>query len=387
MSSALATAIRPAVAPAPVESARVACITDLVSLRSLRPAWDDLLAASTAAGPFLTWEWLSAWCTHVRPSADLRILNLTAGGRLIAVAPLLRTRAGLGLFPQLGFLGTGHAGSDYLDLIVRRGHEDDAVRAIAGVVGEYAVPMCLDHVSETSVSAQLAEQLQFQGWSSLVVPGGVCPVVRLAGQTWDGYLQTLGSAHRANIRRRLRALERQFRVEFVQVSSELQRAEALDALFGFHDARFEHRGSAFQTASLRAFHGEVTRSALERGWLRMYALRLDDAVAGVMYGFARDNQFYFYQHGFDIRHQQHSVGLVVMALSIRAAIDERLDAFDMLWGTEPYKNLWTSDARLLRRIHLFPPTIAGSVRHAAVRMRRRLAPLARAVLTAGDGRG
>ena len=52
-------------------------------------------------------------------------------------------------------------------------------------------------------------------------------------------------------------------------------------------------------------------------------------------------RFYFYQHGYDERYAAHSVGLVLMALTIRAAIDEGAHEFDMLWGTESYKSLWT----------------------------------------------
>ena len=41
-----------------------------------------------------------------------------------------------------------------------------------------------------------------------------------------------------------------------------------------------------------------------------------------MYGFFYNRQFYFYQHGFDDRYSRHSIGLVLMALTLRAAIDE-----------------------------------------------------------------
>jgi CelD/BcsL family acetyltransferase involved in cellulose biosynthesis len=105
-----------------------------------------------------------------------------------------------------------------------------------------------------------------------------------------------------------------------------------------------------------------------------------------MYGFFYNRQFYFYQHGFDDRHSRHSIGLVLMALTIRAAIDEGAEAFDLLWGTEGYKSLWARDARTLRRIHLFPPHAAGRIHRLAVRARRRLGRLARRVLTPGEHR-
>ena len=52
---------------------------------------------------------------------------------------------------------------------------------------------------------------------------------------------------------------------------------------------------------------------LESGGLRMYVLRIQGTVAAVMYGFGHNNQFFFYQHGFDSRYQRSSIGLVLMA--------------------------------------------------------------------------
>jgi len=93
----------------------------------------------------------------------------------------------------------------------------------------------------------------------------------------------------------------------------------------------------------------------------------------VMYGFLDNRTFSFYQHGFDEAYQQHSIGLVLMAMSIRAAIDEGAAEFDMLWGVEPYKFLWARDTRELRNVHLFPPTVAGRLHRHLFDARRRAA--------------
>jgi CelD/BcsL family acetyltransferase involved in cellulose biosynthesis len=126
---------------------------------------------------------------------------------------------------------------------------------------------------------------------------------------------------------------------------------------------------------LLAFHNEITRRGIERGWMRLYVLRLNGAIAAVMYGFAYNRRFYFYQHGFDAQYSQHSAGLALMALTIRAAIDEGLQEFDFLWGEEAYKSLWSHDARRLRRIQLYP---AGRGRPDARARRRGAAATAKA---------
>jgi CelD/BcsL family acetyltransferase involved in cellulose biosynthesis len=237
------------------------------------------------------------------------------------------------------------------------------------------------------VAGRLAESLTDDGWTLRTTQSGVCPIVALAGHTWESYLASLGASHRANFRRRLRVLERQFDVRFERVESDAARREALAALVRFHEERFGARGStAFLTPALRAFHDEATGRALAAGWLRQYVLRLDGAPAAAMYGFARGGRFYFYQHGFDARFEPFSVGLVLMGLTIQAAIADGAAEFDMLFGTEAYKALWARDTRPLLQYQLFPPHIGGRVHQRASEAERTMRTVARRLLTIGAAR-
>jgi CelD/BcsL family acetyltransferase involved in cellulose biosynthesis len=351
-----------------IHAARVDSVWRFTELRS---AWDSLLQSSGAASPFLTWEWLHPWWRHLSGSSTLRMLTANAGNRLIAVAPF-RLTTSVARLPCLDLLGTAEAGSDYLDVITRSGFEAEGLDAIERFVVAQNMALRLTHLSSSAAALGLANRLERRRWTQVTTPGGICPYIPLAGHTWDSYLATLGASHRANVRRRLRALEQKFDVRFEQVTGDHDRREALERLTQYHERRFEARGTAFRTASLCAFHDEATRRFLDRGWLRMYVLRVNDAPAAVMYGFLYHRTFYFYQHGFDDSYQQHSIGLVLMALSIRTAIEEGAAEFDMLWGTEPYKFLWARRVRELRNLHLFPPHLGGQFHRGLFYARRRL---------------
>jgi CelD/BcsL family acetyltransferase involved in cellulose biosynthesis len=350
---------------------RATRIDSMERLTDLRSAWDSLLQFSEAASPFLTWEWLHPWWSHLSGSSRLRMLSVAAGNRLIAIAPC-RLTTGVMRLPCLDLLGTGEAGSDYLDVITRRGFKAEALDAIEQFVVAQNIPLRLTHLGSSAAAAGLVHRLERRGWMQVTTPGGVCPYIPLAGHTWDSYLATLGSSHRANVRRRLRALEQKFDVQFERVTGDRDRREALERLAHYHEHRFDAHGTAFRTASLRAFHDEATRRFLDRGWLRMFVLRVNGAPAAVMYGFLYNRTFYFYQHGFDDSYQQHSIGLVLMALSIRAALEEGAAEFDMLWGTEPYKFLWARETRELYNVHLFPPHLGGRLQRRLFCARRRL---------------
>ena len=360
-------------------------VTDHWGFTLLRPHWNELLHASAADNPFLTWEWLHAWWTQLGEQRGLHLVVIRSDEQIVAIAPFHLVAGPLAWFSRLEFLGTGYAGSDYLDVITRRGYETAAASALATYLASARLALHLQHVRPDATVAMVARQLQQAGWTCAVASDGTCPVVPLDGHTWDSYLATLGSSHRANVRRRLRALEQQFDVRFERAGTESERRELLQQLATFHSRRWSDRGgsTAFLTPAVRAFQDEATRRAFAHGVLRLYALRLDGELAAVMYGFSRGGRFYFYQHGFDDRFKDHSVGLVLMGLTIRAALEEGAREFDMLWGVEPYKFLWARDSRLLQRIELFPVHIGGTIHRRAIAARRGVRTLARRVLSLG----
>jgi CelD/BcsL family acetyltransferase involved in cellulose biosynthesis len=105
-----------------------------------------------------------------------------------------------------------------------------------------------------------------------------------------------------------------------------------------------------------------------------------------MYGFFYNNRFYFYQHGFDPQYEPFSAGLVLMGLTVRAAIEEGALEFDMLWGTEKYKALWAGDQRVLSQLQLFPPHLGGLLQRRTVEAERSMRTLARRLLSLGGAR-
>jgi CelD/BcsL family acetyltransferase involved in cellulose biosynthesis len=379
---------RAALAPVAYCDARVGSGTrvDLIetpdALANLRADWNALLEQSAASTPFLTWEWLHTWWTHFG-AGRLNVLRVhDAAGTLIGAAPL-RAVTRFGALPAFEWLGAGEAGADYLDLIARRGREAEVAAAVADWLSQQARALDLIHVADGSTAHVLARSLTSLGWSTRTRPNGGCPHVPLAGHSWESFLASLGPAHRANVRRRLRALSSRFEVRFARVCDEDERRHALSALFAFHEQRFGtgSGSSASGSMPLRRFHDELTHRALRGGWLWLHTLSLGGRLAATMYGFSLDRRVYFYQHGYDERFRAASVGLALMALSIRTAIDDGAIDFDMLYGDEPYKALWACRTRQLHRLEVFPPGIAGRIQGAASGAERRLRAFARRVLS------
>ena len=128
--------------------------------------------------PFLTWEWLHTWWTHLGGSSRLRIAAVRAGQELVALAPFRITKSRVALLSRVDMLGTGEAGSDYLDVIVRRGREAEASAALAQFATSENTTLRFDHLPPTSMAGELARQLSGEGWASVSAADGTCPFIR-----------------------------------------------------------------------------------------------------------------------------------------------------------------------------------------------------------------
>src|SRR5438067_8547639 len=95
---------------------RLETYRDLDQLRSLIPAWEELLRDNPHSTTFSTWEWLSSWWRSFGARQDLHVLALYEGPQLVGLAPLAicRQKLATGLvFRTLRLMGDGGGESAY----------------------------------------------------------------------------------------------------------------------------------------------------------------------------------------------------------------------------------------------------------------------------------
>jgi len=362
-------------------------ITDTAGFAGLEQEWNELLSCSRSDCLFLSWDWLFLWYRFLAQRRRLLLVTVRQGGLLIAIAPFARTRPSVKALRPYGsveFLGTGTVGSDYLDLIVRRGYESPALQALGDFLTRHKLPVDLTHIRRgNSLAEALAGSLAPDGWRHELSVINVCPYINLHGQSWEGYLRVLSNNHRYNFQRRLKTLQKRFEFRFEQALTEDQGRSALDTLIRLHNLRWRTRGgsNAFNTPELVQFHHEFCRRALCHGWLRLYQISLDGRAVAALYGMQYKEKFYFYQSGFDTSFSSYSVGLVLMGLVIESAIRENVREYDLLHGNESYKSLWAGQQREIGRLTLYPPDWRGvfyrQAAHAAASVRRSAGSFAR----------
>src|SRR5690349_14279928 len=98
---------------------------------ALEKQWNALLSHSAVDTVFLTWDWLwSWWDSYAEPTDALHIMLMHNSDRMIGIVPLfLRRQHWLPFYRMktLQFIGEGSWDSDYLDIILASGHEEEGL--------------------------------------------------------------------------------------------------------------------------------------------------------------------------------------------------------------------------------------------------------------------
>jgi hypothetical protein len=87
----------------------------------------------------------------------------------------------------------------------------------------------------------------------------------------------------------------------------------------------------------RAFHRKFATQALAQGWLRLWFLELDGRPRAAWYGFRFGGAESYCQAGRDPACADGAVGFVLLAYSIRAALDDGVPKYHLLRGGEAFK--------------------------------------------------
>lgn len=339
---------------------------DLVSsLDELQEDWVSL--AHESRNLFSTWEWASTWWRHYGPADGPLVAACREGRDTVALLPLYvwsRRPVRVARF-------IGHGPADQLGPISAPGADAAAADALRQI---------LDHADLDLILMELLSGRE--SWRKLLRQEPLLressPTISLHGG-WDAYLAGRSANLRQQIRRRERQLGRRHAVRFRLATEPHRLEEDLTLLYALHRGRWEAR-SAF--SRFEDFHRDFAAVALERGWLRLWFLELDERPAAAWYGFRFAGVESYYQAGRDPAFRDDSVGFVLLVHSIREAAEEGVAEYRLLRGAEPFK-LRFADAD--PGVETFAPArgVAGRAARAAAAFGLRSAPVRSALRRLG----
>jgi CelD/BcsL family acetyltransferase involved in cellulose biosynthesis len=333
--------------------------------------------AHTAGNPFGTWEWASAWWRHQGGDREQRILGCRrADGSLAGVVPLYFSADR----PLRTLRLAGHGPADQLGPVSEAADRE----AVAEAFRHW-----LSHTDDWAlcVTERLSEA---EGWPALIdgtqTRREACPVVPLPADGWDAFLAAKSAHFRQQVRRLERKLVREQALRFRLATDSNRLDKDMDTLFALHEARWAAAGTT-GFLSIKPFHRDLARQALDAGWLRLWIAELNGAPAAAWYGFRLGGAEWSYQQGRDPAWERGRIGFVLNMHTIRDALEDGVSEYRFLIGSEGYKYRLAEREDHVTTLAI-ARGVAGRAALAAARMRARApAPLQRLLRGRGDSLG
>lgn len=294
-----------------------------------KQSWERLHSTMPSASPFLSWPWQQGLATTLA-DRSLRLITAHQDNELVAGLPLELNAQ--------GFLDSvGYAICDYLDPLVQ---DSDAWSAILTLLqngwGRNVRGLTLHNVRAASPCRPLLEQLAPKfGFQCRERTAGVTMAVELP-QQWETYLGRLDPHERKEIGRKIRRAETQTDMRFHVVEGEQFEARWLSTALDLIEAAHADKAAWLRT-NLRPILERIGPELIGSGRMRLRMLLLDDCPAAGLIELPSERGPLIYNAGYDPHLRQWSPGVVLMASSIRDAIEHNGSVFDLLRGDEPYK--------------------------------------------------
>jgi CelD/BcsL family acetyltransferase involved in cellulose biosynthesis len=298
------------------------------------PEWAELFARDDGATPFQSPAWVCAWWRHWVAHARPWVLTVRDGGRLVGVLSLCsQSVAGLRI------LRTAAEPGDYCGIVALPEIRGEVEAAIAGELRTRARDwdaLILAQLLPGSTTAAAIEEAGLRAPHQTAV---ACPAIPLPA-TFDGYLSSLPTTRRTNLRRHLRRLD----------DGELEIHEpALDELPAALERWQALRVSEWQAAGkcLNPTHAapkfrrlllDALTGLIPDGLAQFWEFHGSDGrVVGSFVNFCDERAFYQYLGAFHPDARKLGVGKIATAEAIRRSIGDGRSYYDFTRGSEGYK--------------------------------------------------
>jgi CelD/BcsL family acetyltransferase involved in cellulose biosynthesis len=354
--------------------------------------WSRLLQGAGGT-VFLTPQWITSWFAALEGAATPAVLVAEDDtGRWRGVLPMARTRVAWA-GSQLGvtdFAGAQVTTSDHLGILAAPADFDDVwacVRPWIDAETRSAHVLRFSGMDDGPTAARVRTLGQQSGWAARGPMREVAPFLTLP-RTYEDFESGLSVRRRQRLRRdgrRLQQLGHPIRLCVNDAVRPIE--EVIDDMARLHTALWRSRGRA-GTLGQVAMHRFVQGFSLEahrQGWLRLHQLYIGDRMAAAILVLHWGTTASYYQSGWDVAFGQLRVAELVLLHSIRCAIEERMQVYDLLRGDEQYKERFSATAAPQVSFE-FAARPLGRIYLLAVSARVRLARLVRSLAQAFSAR-
>ncbi len=322
---------------------RIVLLRKIPEDSSLLRRWNDLVLQVEQPKVFYRCEWALAVQTAFGASWKYLLFLGYDGDDLVGVVCL-----GADLDEQNVIFLTATTG-DYCEFLSHPQRRAEFIEAVFDELHKLGVSnlVLANLPADSATPAALRSAAKKYGFHLYTRPAYFCPQVELGSADQRQALKTTVTGKR-QLRRCLKAMEREGRVTCTYLRSWEQIQDILPHFFDTHMARFRaKKGVSFlSTPERRFFLGELARRFSGTGIVTLTELVIGDRAVAWSYGFQFHEGWSLYQTTFDTRCEENSPGYCLLAkILIEACEMSTLRRVDLGLGAEAYKEWFANSTR------------------------------------------
>ena len=343
---------------------------------SLREQWNEINEHSLNGNIFISWEWLYTWWETYQNQSNrsLYILKCTnSDNELLGIAPFQIINNPKKYFPcsrQLILIGTGetdgsHVFGEYMDLIIKKGHETSVVNALSNYLEQHKNLWDGARFNQQLVGSHLKSLFQkehvirsggqdFGAIKQHLLPNQAIELnIKENGfrtyidlpETYKEYLMSLQKKMRNNITRTFTRLETEqtFSIDLVTTDSEVSaqmagKPSAIEILANLNRTRRGNmeKNSVFSQQNFELFHARLLKRLFPLNKVSLRILRFGDEPVAALYSFIDRDTVHAYQSGFETENgHRYSLLTTMLTQEISSSIDNpEIKRFNFMYSDQ-----------------------------------------------------
>jgi CelD/BcsL family acetyltransferase involved in cellulose biosynthesis len=324
-------------------------VTTKDKFNELRKDWNEVLERSKDDTVFLTWENVANSVKYLEKEKALRILYITAGDRIVAIAPLKKSRYTLsGSFGYDVIEPLAYRNSDYTGLIIAE-KESECLKLFLKFLykqNDWNFIYFYDF-PETSLVFNLLDSERCAFPKFEIGKGRICPYMSLP-ESISSLMPRWSGKFRKNLRRSLKRLEEDFgKVELKEYNELGSLKDGMQLFFTLHQKRWTLKGQpgVFNVQKIREMSLESAELLEEKGWLGLFFLMVNNIPIATQYCLQYKQKMHYGLGGFDPDYSSYSVGNLITLKVIEKCIEKKIREYDFMKGDELYKFDWSQEYR------------------------------------------
>jgi CelD/BcsL family acetyltransferase involved in cellulose biosynthesis len=300
------------------------------NLTSLKTYLEDSQQNLCWASVYVLPDWMEVWWQVFGSEAELLVRTVREGEKIIGIAPLMVKN-------DRAYLIGDTDVCDYHDFIITPGREGEFYPLILDDLKKNGIRhLDLKHLRpDSTVLTSLIDLAEKRHYPVVSTQDDLSLEIDLP-PFWDEYLAALGSKQRHEVRRKLRRLSEEGKVEYRFIGDKAAVSVTMERFFRmFTESRKDK--AAFLTEKMKSFFVLLAEAMARKGLLKLGTLVLNEQPLAEIMCFDYNRCIYLYNSGYDPNYTSLSAGLICKVLAIKAGIEQGYKRFDFLKGAETYK--------------------------------------------------